>query len=187
MIQSAPLFRILVTHFLAAFLLIPISARAEIVDSSSAGFTVRTVVTIPAPPDEVYRKFMRNVGDWWNPEHTFSGDSHNLGIEERAAGCFCEKLAGGGSVRHMEAINLAPGKAVTLSGALGPLQSLAATGTMKVQFTPAEGGTKLEVSYAVAGYLPAGMNTWASPVDAVLQDQFTRLKNYVLHGDASAK
>ena len=47
----------------------------------------------------------------------------------------------------------------------------------------AEGGTKLEVTYAVAGYLPAGMNTWAAPVDGVLEEQFTRLKNYVETGD----
>ena len=162
-------------------------ALAEVVDSSSTGFTVRTTLTIQAPPDDVYRKFIRNIGDWWNPEHTFSGNSHNLSIEERAAGCFCEKLPNGGGVRHLEVVNVAPGKSVTLSGGLGPLQSMAATGSMTVQFSPSEGGTKLVVNYAVSGYLPAGMNTLAAPVDAVLAEQFTRLKNYVLHGDASAR
>jgi uncharacterized protein YndB with AHSA1/START domain len=171
----------------AAFFLAPALAQAEVVDSSGSGFTVRTTLTIAAPPADVYRKFIRNIGDWWSSDHAFSGDSHNLSIEERAAGCFCEKLPNGGGVRHMEVVNLAPGKSVTLSGALGPLQSLAATGTMTVQFAPSEGGTKLTVTYAVAGYLPAGMNTFASPVDAVVAEQFTRLKNYVLHGDASAK
>jgi uncharacterized protein YndB with AHSA1/START domain len=176
-----------VCGLLGALLAAPILARAEVVDSSSAGFTVRTTLTIQAPPDEVYRKFIRNVGEWWSAGHTYSNDSHNLSIEERAAGCFCEKLPNGGGVRHMEVVNLAPGKSVTLSGALGPLQAVAATGTMTVQFAPAEGGTKLTVTYAVGGYLPAGMNSLAAPVDAVVAEQFTRLKNYVLHGDASAK
>jgi uncharacterized protein YndB with AHSA1/START domain len=179
--------RIEARSVLSAFLLAAIAAQAEVVDSSSTGFTVRTTLTIQAPPDDVYRKFIRNVGDWWSPDHTFSGDSHNLSIEEKAGGCFCEKLPNGGGVRHMEVVNLAPGKSVTLSGALGPLQTMAATGTMTVQFTPANGGTKLTVTYAVGGYLPGGMNALASAVDAVIAEQFTRLGNYVLHGAASAK
>lgn len=170
-----------------AFLFVPVLAQAEVVDSSSAGFTVRTTLSIQAPPDDVYRRFIRNIGDWWSPQHTYSGNAHNLSIEEKPAGCFCEKLPDGGGVRHMEVVNLAPGKSVTLSGALGPLQSLAATGTMSVQFAPADGGTKLVVTYAIAGYLPAGMNTLAAPVDGVIAEQFTRLRSYVLHGDPSAK
>jgi uncharacterized protein YndB with AHSA1/START domain len=141
--------------------------RAEVVDSSSTGFTVRTTLTIQGSADDVYRKFI-HIGEWWSPAHTFPGDSHNLSIKERAAGCFCEKLPNGGGVRHMEVVNLAPGKSVTLSGALGPLQSLAAAGSLTVQFSPAEGGTKLTATYAVAGYLPAGMNTLAAPVDSVI-------------------
>jgi uncharacterized protein YndB with AHSA1/START domain len=172
--------RIEARSVLVAFLVATIVAQAEVVDSSSNGFTVRTTLTIQAPPNDVYRKFIRNIGDWWSPDHTFSGDSHNLSIEEKAGGCFCEKLPNGGGVRHLEVVNLMPGKSVTLSGALGPLQSMAATGTLTVQFAPAEGGTKLTVTYAVGGYTPGGMNPLASTVDAVIAEQFTRFKNYVL-------
>src|SRR5260221_553575 len=111
------------------------------------------------------------------------GDSHNLSIEEKPMGCFCEKLPNQGAVRHMEVVYLVPGKSLVLSGALGPLQSLAATGSMTIQLSAAEGGTKLAVGYAVTGYLPAGMNTWAAPVDAVITEQFSRLKNLVERGD----
>jgi hypothetical protein len=45
----------------------------------------------------------------------------------------------------------------------------------------------VEQSWAVAGYLPAGMNTWAAPVDGVIEEQFTRLKNYIETGDAGQK
>jgi hypothetical protein len=58
---------------------------------------------------------------------------------------------------------------------------------MSIEFSPADGGTKLLVTYSVAGYLPSGMNTWAVPVDSVVTQQFTRLKNYVEKGDAAAK
>ena len=166
-------------------LLCPGWSLSEVADSSTNGFTVKTSFVIQASPEQVYRKLVRNVVDWWNPEHTFSGDAHNLTIEEKPMGCFCEKLPNQGTVRHMELIYFAPGKALVFSGSLGPLHSLAATGSMAIQFSPAEGGTKLGVAYAVAGYVPGGMNTWAAPVDSVITEQFTRLKNYIERGSAA--
>jgi uncharacterized protein YndB with AHSA1/START domain len=160
---------------------------AEVADSASNGFVVKITVNIKAAPDEVYRRIVRNVGDWWNSEHTFSHDSHNLSIEEKAMGCFCEKLPNNGGVRHMEVTYLAPGKALILSGALGPLNAIAAAGNMTFQLSAADGGTKLDVTYAVHGYLKAGMNTWAAPVDGVLSEQITRLKNYIERGNPAAK
>ena len=157
--------------------------NAAVLDSSAGGFTVKLSPHIAAPPAEVYRKFLRNVGDWWNSAHTFSGSARNLSFDEKPMGCFCEKLPDGGFVRHMEMIYLAPNKTILLSGALGPMQPLAATGTMRLQFSADGDGTKLEVTYSVAGYLPGGMNTFAAPADGMLTEQFTRFKNYVEHGD----
>jgi len=157
-------------------------STAEVVDSSASGFTVKSVVAIQASPDAVYRQLI-HVGDWWDAEHTFSNDAHNLTIEERAGGCFCEKLPNGGSVRHLEVLFVAPGKVLRLGGGLGPLQGIATSGSMTIQLSPSSSGTKLEVTYAVGGYLPAGMNTLATPVDSVLTAQFTRLKNNIERGD----
>ena len=173
--------------FLAVFALAPHGVVAEVVDSASNGFSVKSTINIQATPEDVYRKIVRNVGDWWNPAHTFSHDSHNLSIEEKPMGCFCEKLPNGGGVRHMEVVHLAPGKALVMVGAIGPLQSLGATASMSIALAPAGGGTRLEVTYAVTGYLKAGMNTWAAPVDSVVTEQFTRLANYIEHGDPAAK
>jgi hypothetical protein len=167
----------------AVFLFAPLCASAEVADSSAGGFTIKLSLNVQASPNDVYSKLVHNVGDWWDPSHTFSGRSNNLTIEEKPGGCFCEKLPDGGGVRHMEAVYLAPGKTLVLAGGLGPLQSLAAAGSMTITFSPLNGGTRLDVSYAVTGYLPAGMNTWAAPVDGVLKVQFGRLKNYAEHGD----
>jgi len=166
--------------------LAPAWLAAEVVDSSGSGFTVKETVDIQAAPQEVYRRIFR-VGEWWSSQHTFSGDAHNLSLEEKAAGCFCEKLPNGGGVKHMEVVYLVPGKAIRLAGALGPLGSLAATGTMEIQLSAADKGTRLEVTYAVAGYLPAGMNSLAAPVDLTLKEQFTRLKSYIEHGAPAPK
>jgi len=102
-------------------------------------------------------------------------------------GCFCEKLPPGGAARHMEVVRFVPGKTLVMSGGLGPLQSIAATGSMTIQLSPDKGATKLAVSYTVAGYVPAGMNSWAAAVDGVLTEQFMRLKNYVEQGDPAPK
>ncbi|HZU43270.1 MAG TPA: hypothetical protein VE994_11400 [Terriglobales bacterium] len=161
-------------------------AIAEIADSSVTGFTFKTTLIVQAAPETVYKQFLA-IGNWWDPSHTYSGDAHNLSIEQKAMGCFCESLPNGGAVRHMEVLLLMPGKMIVLSGGLGPLQSLAATGTMKIILSPAAGGTKVDVTYAVGGYLPAGMNTFASPVNEVLTEQFARFKNYVESGSPMPK
>src|SRR5215467_6715751 len=159
-----------------AFTAMPSSAT--VADSGPNGFTVKVTVHVQASPADAYRKFVRNVGDWWNSSHTFSGSSKNLSIEERAAGCFCEKLLDGGGVRHMEVVTIMPGKMLVMTGALGPMQALAVAGNLRVVFSPEDGGTKLEATYAVVGYLPAGMNAFAGPSDAMLTEQFAGFKKY---------
>jgi uncharacterized protein YndB with AHSA1/START domain len=175
------------TGLLAITLFAAALARADVADSSANGFTVKLSLTIQAPPQDVYARLVHNVGDWWNSEHTFSGDAHNLSIDDKPMGCFCEKLPGGGGVKHMEVVNANPGKTLVLSGALGPLQSLADTGSLTIQLIPDGSGTKVGVQYSVVGYLAAGMNTWAAPVNGVLTEQFTRLKSLIETGKAAAK
>jgi hypothetical protein len=58
---------------------------------------------------------------------------------------------------------------------------------MQIKLSPADGGTKLEVTYAIGGYSAGGLNSWASLVDKVLAEQFTRLKDYVEHGSPVPK
>ena len=162
-------------------------AAGEVVDSGANGFTVKIVTQIRAAPDDVYSRLVHNVGDWWSPAHTFSGNAHNLSVDGRPMGCFCEKLADGGGVRHMEVVFVSPGKRLRMSGGLGPLQGIATAGSLTFTFTPAEGGTRLEVIYTVVGYTPQGMNTWAAPVNAVWTEQMTRLRNYIETGDPAGK
>jgi uncharacterized protein YndB with AHSA1/START domain len=172
---------------IGAVLLAAVPVCAAVADSAANGFTVKLEFNIQAPPQDVYRRLVHNVGDWWNSMHTFSGDAHNLSIDDKATGCFCEKFPSGGSVKHLEVVYADPGKKLVLSGGLGPLQSVAATGSLTIQLAAAGEGTKLAVVYAVTGYLPAGMNTWAGPVDSVLTDQFTRLKSLIETGKAAPK
>jgi len=171
----------------AITLFAPILVHAAVADSAANGFTVQLAFNMQALPQDVYAKLVHNVGDWWNPMHTFSGDAHNLSIDDKAMGCFCEKLPNGGGARHLEVVHADPGKLLVLSGALGPLQTIAATGSMTIQVKQEGAGTKLEIFYRVTGYLPDGINAWAIPVDLVLTEQFTRLKSFVENGKAAPK
>jgi hypothetical protein len=175
--------RLILGVILAA--LLPATALCKVEDSASNGFTIKQSYTVAAAPEEAYRRLIR-VGEWWNSQHTFSGDAHNLTIEERPMGCWCEKLPGGGAVRHMELVFMAPGKTLRFVGGLGPLQAMAATGAFTVQFTAAEGGTRVDVTYAVTGYSATGLHTLAPIVDTVFTEQFTRFKNYVEKGNPVA-
>jgi hypothetical protein len=164
-----------------------LAARAEVVDSSSSGFTVKVALTIKAAPADVYKKLVHDVGEWWDSAHTFSGSAKNLSLDDKPMGCLCEKFPAEGGVRHLEVVLAAPGKSLVMIGGMGPMQSLAVTGTMRIQLTPADGGTKFEMVYAVAGYLPAGMQMWAKPSDGMLTATFTRLQNYIEHGNPAPK
>jgi len=167
--------------------LAPFAANAEVVDSAANGFTVKVAFTVKAPPADVYKKLVKDVGEWWSPEHTFSGSAHNLSIDDKPMGCFCEKFPAGGGVRHLEVVFAAPGKSLVMTGGLGPMQSIATSGSMNIQLTPADGATKFVMVYSVAGYLPAGMQTWAKPADGMLTEQFTRLRNYIEQGNPAPR
>jgi len=171
--------------FTALIALQSFPARSEILNSGPNGFTVTVALNVSATPAEVYKRLVDDIGTWWSSEHSWSGDSHNMSIRAVPMGCFCEKLPGGG-VRHMEVVYADPGKQLTMQGGLGPMLTMAATGNMTIRFSPATNkATRVEATYAVAGYSPAGMNTLAAPVDAVLRLQFGRLKNLIENGDAS--
>ena len=103
-------------------------------------------------------------------------------IDGRAAGCFCEKLSGGGSVQHMTVLLVEPGKTLRMSGGLGPLQETPVSGVLTLTFTEASGGTRLDMTYTVGGYAKGGLAGLATVVDQVLAVQVTRLKRLVETG-----
>lgn len=165
--------------------LVPLSAArgsAEVLDSSAQGFTSQNAATIPAPPAEVCAKLVHGVNICWSAAHTYSGDVANPRIDATQGGCFCESLPTGGSVRHLEVVYADPGKTLRLTGGRGPLQATAATGTMTWELEEADSGTSISVTYAVGGYVPDGLDTWAEAVDRVVGEQLSRLARFVTAG-----
>jgi hypothetical protein len=66
-----------------------------------------------------------------------------------------------------------------MSGALGPLQAEALTGTLTWSLRAVPGGTEISSVYLVSGHVRGDTSTYAAPVDAVLRDQLERLRLYL--------
>ncbi|HEU4696299.1 MAG TPA: ATPase [Sphingomicrobium sp.] len=162
---------------LGAIALVSTSASAEVVSASSNGFEVRQTVNLVVPPAAAFDAF-RNIGAWWDPEHTYSGDSANLSLALVPGGCFCERLPKGGGIEHMRVTYIEPGKHVVLTGALGPLLYEAVTGVMDVQVKTIAGGAQLTLDYKAAGFAKGGADKLAPAVDSVLAGQMKRYRAY---------
>lgn len=93
-----------------ALVLVSQYAPAEVVDSSAHGFTVRSTVTVNTSSKKAYQTFVQDIGRWWDPEHTYSGNASNLSIVARLGGLFSEELPGGGFIEHMRVVCADPGK-----------------------------------------------------------------------------
>lgn len=166
---------------LAASLAVP--ASAEVISSSEAGFVIRLSTEVTAKPDDAWKTLV-SPAEWWNKDHTWSGDAANLYIDSQATGCFCEKLppakdapAGRrpGSVEHLRIVHVDPGKVLRMTGALGPLQSEALDGTMTITLKPVNGKTRILLEYIVGGFMRFKPDQIVPAVDKVLAEQLGRL------------
>jgi len=161
--------------------IVGVSAPAAEAQIGPNGFRVTTQVSVSAAPAKVYEALLQ-VGQWWSPAHTYSGDAANLSLDPRPGGCFCERLPNGGGVEHLRVLSAAPGETLRMSGALGPLQALGVAGSFTVALKPTAGGTTVELVYAVGGFSDGGFNQLAPAVQGVLAEQMTRLKAFVETG-----
>lgn len=146
---------------------------------SETGFGVRHETTVGVTADEAYRALVDDVGSWWQSDHTFSGDAANLSIDARPGGCFCESLPDGGGVTHLTVVHADPGKLLRLAGGLGPLQSEAVAGSLSWSLEATEAGTRITLTYNVAGEVEAGLAAWARPVAGVLKAQLDGLAEHL--------
>ncbi len=162
-------------------------ASANISALTDNGFVVRQTVEVDADAPKVWARLIE-PSLWWNPEHTFSDNSANLTLDLRPGGCFCETLPGGdgpggdgataphGGVEHMRLVHIDTGRALRMSGGLGPLQSEAVNGTMTITLKPLDGGgTRILWEYVVGGFMRYKTGQIAPAVDKVLAEQMTRL------------
>lgn len=163
------------------------SARAEVVAREDNGFVVRVASEVTALPAEAWKRLL-TPAQWWQSQHTFSGDSANLTLDPAVGGCFCEALPRpetmpplqkgerwNGGVQHMRVVYLEPPRAMRLVGSLGPLQSEALAATMTITVKPTEKGSRILFEYVVGGFMRYKSEDIAPAVDRMLTAQLTSL------------
>lgn len=148
--------------------------HAEVVSASAHGFHLRQRVPLTVSPQRAYAAFA-DIGRWWNPDHSYTGQSTNLTLSLTPGGCFCERLDNGGGIEHLRVAYADPGKRAVLTGGLGPLLYEGVAGAMDVKFKANRTGSELVMDYKVAGFGGGGADTLAPLVDKVLAEQLARL------------
>lgn len=150
-------------------------ASAEVVKVEGAAFVIEHRLTVAAAPDAVWRA-LSEPARWWSGAHSWSGDAANLSMQLRPGGCFCEALPDGGGAEHARVIHVAPNRLLRLSGALGPLQQGAVTGTLSFEMAGEGQATAMVVRYVVSGYTGMDAAKLAPLVDGVIGEQAEGLK-----------
>jgi uncharacterized protein YndB with AHSA1/START domain len=166
-----------------ALCLLAFSAGADVMNAGPGGFTIEHEVVIDAGRGRVWQAAIDEVGDWWNDDHTISGDAGRMSIDAKPLGCFCEKLAGDDGMVHLLVTSVSGNVMLRMTGGLGPLGLMGVNGNMTWEFFDSGEGTRVKFTYAVGGYRPGGLDGIAVPVDYVIGDALSLLKAYVEGAD----
>jgi len=162
---------------LAGLLSTPATGRSEVTALGEHGFTSTHVHELALAPDAAWTLLTEGLSDWWDARHSYGAKAENLSLQARPGGCLCERLDGDGWVEHLRVVFIAPGKALKLQGALGPLRDLGLQGIMVWTLEPREdGGSTFTSKYVVSGYLDGGFEALAPAVDGVNGGHFQRLE-----------
>lgn len=172
----------------ALALAIPISpATAEVVSTTDDGFVTRATAEVAAEPLAVWLALIK-PGEWWNSEHTWSGDAANMMLTPQAGGCLCEKLPGDdgeegfamdGSAHHATVVQAFPLRVLRLRGGLGPLQGEPATGILTITLKEVDGGTRVLWEYNVGGPMRYEVEQISGAVDGVMTQQLMGLRDHL--------
>ncbi|MGB5723715.1 MAG: hypothetical protein WBM39_04820 [Parasphingorhabdus sp.] len=171
------------TILLAAVLSGATAAQAEVTNTAENGFTVQHEAVISGDNEAVW-KAMIAPSRYWSSDHSWTGNAENFYLIPQAGGCFCELIrttsddnikSSDGSVQHMRVIFAHNNKMLRLSGALGPLQGEAVTGTLTMLLQPQGDATAVRFTYKVGGYMEFPVDQIAPAVDGVIGQQLARL------------
>ena len=160
------------------------AAHGEVVKTTADGFVTRDTASVAATPMETWLMLIK-PGQWWNPEHSWSGDAANMTLTPQAGGCFCERIPGKdqpgafaleGSAMHAMVVQSFPLHVLRMRGGLGPLQGEPATGVLTITLKPVDGGTRIMWEYNVGGPMRYTIDEIAPAVDGVMSEQLHRLQ-----------
>lgn len=159
----------------------PVSA--EVTRTTDNSFVSRHEVVVEASPKQVWLALI-TPADWWQSDHTWSGDAKNLTLMPKAGGCFCETIPEvsepgrftlEGSAEHMRVVQANPETALRMVGNLGPLQSEPVNGVLTIAISKVDQGTRIVWEYNVGGAMRYEVPVIAKAVDGVMGQQLAAL------------
>lgn len=156
-------------------------AVAEVKGVSAGHFESTHRAEVSATPAHVYEVFAQ-LPTWWDPRHTWSGDTRHMTLEVREGGCWCERWGDGASVQHARVLQVIPGRLIVMDAALGPLLTLPARGVFMLVTSAVGDKTAFRMTYRVSGAPELALDKLAPAVDEVLATQFARLKSMIETG-----
>jgi uncharacterized protein YndB with AHSA1/START domain len=155
-------------------------ALAKVETSAPDGFVSASSALVPLPPAAVWTA-LTNWSAWWDPAHSYSGKPGMLRLDVKPGGLLSEQWPGG-QVWHAQVVNALPPSLLRLHGGFGPLQSLPVNAVLDFSLKAEGSGTRLTMTYRVAGSAVSKLDTLAAPVDAVMSAGFARLVNFATTG-----
>ncbi|MGB0899328.1 MAG: hypothetical protein ACPGSN_08740 [Psychrobium sp.] len=154
----------------------PFIINAEVTKQTANGFEITNSVNVSADTSKSYQQFLK-VGQWWHDSHTYSGQAANMTLDIES-GCFCERWDNN-VVHHMNIVMAQPNKQQVWRGGLGPLQTLAVSGTLTWQLKAVDDKTtSVSYTYKVHGDI-GDVKMWSKAVDGVLTQQLIRLQDRI--------
>ncbi|MEO1552956.1 MAG: SRPBCC domain-containing protein [Pseudomonadota bacterium] len=152
--------------FMPILLGLSFTAQAEVVTASSDHFTLKLEAETDLTPEETWARLIVPA-NWWQGEHSYSGDATNLSLDPVAGGLWREDWDDG-SVWHGTVLQAQPNKVLSLSAPFGPLQGLAVQSVWTITLTPNEsGGTLIRFDHVTNGNTASNLHELAPAVDFV--------------------
>jgi opacity protein-like surface antigen len=151
-------------------------AQAEVKSSGPGHFEVESRDVVEAAPAEAYAMLGR-ISEWWNADHSYSGDASNL-PRSPGGGLLLRDASAGGRIDRTYARRLrAARRCASLAGRAGAIAGGGGDGNAQLDFQSGRGRTEIVQNYAVAGHVRTGMEKLAVPVDRVMAEQLARLRD----------
>ena len=165
----------------AAILFAAAPANAEVVSRGENGFTLKFAVGAEIDPGDI-PDALRALPDWWDPAHTYSGDSRNLSLDLTPGGCWCERLPDNPAFDHGRTVSVSADR-IVFHAPFGPLRGKAAKAELTVTWPAANRGWAPTWTFVVEG---PGTGAMADGVDAVMGAAYGRWMHYLEYGEAAA-
>ena len=155
-------------------------AQAAVIKSAPDDFVSESSAVIGVKPARMWRA-LTNWSNWWDKAHSYSGKAEAIHLDPRGGGLLLERWDKN-RVQHPVVLSAVAPSSLRMSGGFGPLQALPVNAILEFSLRGEGSGTRLTMTYRVAGTAANNLDTLAVPEDNVMSEGFSRLLNYAATG-----